>query len=158
MGRTAFAVLTLSTILLTAPAAIAADATTNDITSLFRPAAAGVDRLQVYEVSGIVIIRGRVADRAQAEALTAAAYQLGFQRVANLVQTVTHDDAGLTRAAERELTIHRALDGCSFNVRTDGGVLRVAGKVRHELQKDVAYQVLRSIDGVRAIDMQLTTF
>jgi hypothetical protein len=34
----------------------------------------------------------------------------------------------------------------------------VAGTVSHELQKDVAAQILRSIDGVRGIEMNLDKF
>lgn len=158
MARIAFVVLFVSILIALAPGALAAEVPTRDLTSLFLPAAAGVGRLQVYEVSGIVIIRGEAADRAFAAAMTDYAHELGYVRVANLVRTVMHDDASLTRKAERELSSHRSLDGCRFNVTTDAGVLRVAGTVRHELQKDVALQVLRSIRGVESIDMKLTRF
>lgn len=140
------------------PTALAATPQTNDITDQFRSAGAAVDRLQVSEIGGIVIIRGRVADKAQAEALGQYATTLGYTRVANLIQINPNIDAEITRAAERELSIHRSLDGCRFRVNTDNGVVKVAGSVRHELQKDVAMQLLRSIDGVKAIEVNLDRF
>jgi osmotically-inducible protein OsmY len=129
-----------------------------DVTPAFRTVGANVDRLQVYEIAGIVIIRGKVADKAQAEELGRFAQSLGYARVANLVQIVEHRDAEIARAAEVELTVNRSLDGCKFHVTSEQGVVRVAGQVRHELQKDVAAQVLRNIDGVRSIQFNLTRF
>ena len=64
----------------------------------------------------------------------------------------------IARAAERELTVHRALDGCQFRVSSDKGVVRLAGRVRHELQKDVAIALLRTIDGVQSVESTLTKF
>jgi osmotically-inducible protein OsmY len=128
-----------------------------DVTPLFRGAAA-VDRLQVFEIAGVLIIRGRVTDPAQSEAISRYAQGLGYGRVANLIQTVVHDDVELARTAERELSIHRALDGCRFTVRSVAGVVHVGGRVRHELQKDVALQVLRSIDGVSRVEVNLQRF
>ena len=141
------------------PVALAAtQSDTVDLTPQFLTAGANVQRLQVYQIADIVIIRGRAADKDQAAILSQRAAALGYARVANLVQTVEHADADITRRAERELTLHRALDGCRFNVKSDDGVVRVAGKVRHELQKDVAVQVLRSIEGVRSVEIDLQRF
>jgi osmotically-inducible protein OsmY len=140
------------------PAALAATPQTIDLTDQFRVAGTTVDRLQVYEISGIVVIRGRVADKAQAEIIGQHAATLGYTRVANLIQIVEDTDARITRAAERELTIHRSLDGCRFQVSSDNGIVKVAGSVRHELQKDVALQLLRGIDGVKSVQVQLDRF
>ena len=140
------------------PAALAATPQTIDLTDQFRVAGATVDRLQVYEISGIVVIRGRVADKAQAELLGQHATTLGYARVANLIQIVEDTDDRITRAAERELTIHRSLDGCRFQVSSDNGIVKVAGSVRRELQKDVALQLLRGIDGVKSVQVQLDRF
>ena len=148
----------LAVVLVMTQAALAATPATTDLTNSFRGAGAAVNQLQVYEISGIVIIRGRTSDKAQAEVLSQYARSLGYQRIANLVATTTHDDAAITRRAERELTVHRALDGCRFRVSSEQGVIHLAGQVRHELQKDVAMQVLRSIDGVQSIDMKLDKF
>jgi osmotically-inducible protein OsmY len=140
------------------PAVFAAVPETTDLTPKFLAAGASVENLQVSEIAGIVIIRGRAADKDQAAILNLFAQNLGYQRVANLVQITKNDDAQIARNAERLLTVHHALDGCRFSVRSVQGVLHVAGRVRHELQKDVAFQVLRSINGVRSVDVQLDRF
>jgi len=160
MMRTILKAVTIAAIVVAlTPALYAAAAPqTTDLTNTFRGAVAAIDNLQVVEISGIIIIRGRAADKAQAEALGLYAQSLGYNRVANLVQIATHDDARIARLAERELSVHRALDGCQFRVSSDQGVVHVAGRVRHELQKDVAAQVLRSINGVRSVEMVLEKF
>src|SRR6185436_19374294 len=109
-AQTLKAAAILAVILMTTPAAIAATPSSTDLTNTFRGANAAVSQLQVYEISGIVIIRGRTNDKAQAEVLSQYARSLGYQRIANLVATTTHDDATITRKAERELSVHRALD------------------------------------------------
>jgi osmotically-inducible protein OsmY len=150
-------ILTLSVMFGTATVLGAQPAGT-DLTPLFRDAGVAVDRLQVFEIAGIVLIRGRAASEADAEQLGRHAKGLGYERVANLVQIVRHDDQAIVRAAEMELARHRALDGCRFSVESHKGVIRVAGWVQHELQKDVAVQVLRSIDGVQSVETQLQKF
>lgn len=152
------AVAIAAMLIVMSPVATAAAPQTNDLTPTFLQAGAAVDRLQVSEIAGIVIIRGRVADKAQAEALNHYATSLGYTRVANLVQIVKHEDEAIARAAERELTVHRALDGCRFSVSSDKGVIKLAGRVRHELQKDVAIQLLRTIDGVQSVESTLNRF
>ncbi|HKR62729.1 MAG TPA: BON domain-containing protein [Thermoanaerobaculia bacterium] len=159
MNRSIATALAIAAILFVIqPVAQAATADAINLTEQFRGAGAAVDRLQVYEIAGIVIIRGRTADKAQAEDLARIAKTLGYERVANLVQIADDDDERITRAAEVELTVHRALDGCKFQVNSSQGVVHVAGQVRHELQKDVALQVLRQIDGVRAVEFNLSKF
>jgi osmotically-inducible protein OsmY len=140
-----------------APAAFAAAPPTTDLTDTFRGAGAVVNSLQVYELAGIVIIRGS-ADKAQAEILSNYARSLGYQRVANLIQTVQTDDAGIARRAEVALAEHRSLEGCRFHLRSEQGVVHIGGQVVHELQKDVALQVLRGVDGVRKVEMNLVKF
>ncbi|HEX2121901.1 MAG TPA: BON domain-containing protein [Thermoanaerobaculia bacterium] len=140
------------------PAALAATPQTTDLTNTFRGAGAAVDRLQVYEIAGIVIIRGRTTDQAHAEVLNRYAQSLGYNRVANLVQISKHDDDAIARRAEVELSVHRSLDGCKFRVRSEKGIVHVAGTVQHELQKDVAAQVLRNLDGVQSVQMTLDKF
>lgn len=160
MMRTITQAVAIAAILIAAsPAALAATTPqTTDLTNQFRSAGAAVDRLQVVEIAGIVIIRGRAADPALAEAVGQHAASLGYTRVANLIQIAKHDDAQIARAAERELSVHRALDGCKFRVRSEHGNVHVAGSVQHELQKDVAAQVLRSINGVRSVELALDKF
>lgn len=128
---------------------------TLDVTQQFINAGVRVDGLRAVEVGGIVILRGQTYEAANAQAATAAAQTLGYARVANLIRVVdVPDDARIERVAERELAT-RALDGCTFHVDSDHGVLTVDGKVRYELQKDVALALLRNIDGVREVRASL---
>jgi osmotically-inducible protein OsmY len=153
----ATAVLVVALIAVT-PMASAASPQEVDLTNTFRAAGAIADRLQVYEIAGVVLIRGRVADKAQAEEVGRIAQSLGYTRVANLIQVIEHRDEEITRRAEFELTVNRSLDGCKFRVTSDQGHVKVAGLVKHELQKDVAAQVLRDIDGIRSVEFALTRF
>lgn len=126
------------------------------LTQQFVDAGLVIDRLQVFEIGGIVLIRGRAADKAQAAEAGRVALNLGYERVANLIQVIeTPDDVKIEQIAQRELTLHRALDGCKFRIDSEKGVLSVNGEVQHELQKDVAMQLLRTIDGVRELRAEL---
>lgn len=160
MSRTFTAkLLTLAaTLILAIPAIAIADSQpqARDLTQAFLDGGVAVDRLQVVEIGGIVVIRGRTADKAAAEQAGVLAASLGYSRVANLVQIAAPaDDARIQRAAERELTLHRSLDGCRFRVKSEGGVVHIAGNVQHELQKDMAVHLLRNIDGVREVRSDL---
>jgi osmotically-inducible protein OsmY len=159
MNRSIVRILALATLVMFfQPVASGASPDAVNRTEEFRGAGALIDRLQVHEVSGVLIIRGRTADRAQAEEVSRIAKTLGYHRVANLVQISEDDDQSITRTAERELTVHHSLEGCQFRVASTRGIVSVAGRVRHELQKDVALQVLRKIDGVRSVEVNLTRF
>jgi osmotically-inducible protein OsmY len=115
-----------------------------------------VQGLRALEVGGIVVLRGKAVDRATAERAGLLAQGLGYARVANLIQVIEPpDDAAIERTAERKLAQQRSLDGCTFHVDSQGGVLRVAGRVQHELQKDVAVSALRNIEGVRTLQTNL---
>jgi osmotically-inducible protein OsmY len=147
--------------LLAAPAAFAATAQpqTTDLTQRFVERGVAIDGLRVTEIGGIVVMRGRVAVHAQAEQAGKVAAELGYSRVANLIQVVEPiDDQRIERTAERELAIHRSLDGCRFSVDSQKGVVSINGKVTHELQKDVAISLLRNIDGVLEVRSTLVRF
>ena len=90
---TAPVAILVATLLAIGPVASAAEPEAKDLTSTFRAAGAMVDRLQVYELSGVVLIRGRVAEKKQAEELSRYAQGLGYTRVANLIQIVENPDA-----------------------------------------------------------------
>jgi osmotically-inducible protein OsmY len=158
MRSTILTAALVALILAISPVVSAAEPEATDLTQTFRSAGATLERLQVYEISGIVIIRGRANDKAEAEAVGRIAQSLGYTRVANLVQILENRDVEITRRAEIELTVNRSLDGCKFHVTSDRGVVRVAGLVRHELQKDVAVQVLRNIQGIRSVEFDLARF
>ncbi|HEV8658519.1 MAG TPA: BON domain-containing protein [Thermoanaerobaculia bacterium] len=127
-----------------------------DLTPQFRAEGFAIDRLQAFEIGGVVVIRGRALDAAVAEDAGRFAQSLGYTRIANLVKVVAPpDDAVIERLAERELSRHRSLDGCTFYIDSDNGVVRLAGHVRHQLQKDYAIELLRNIDGVREVHADL---
>ena len=130
----------------------AADAPAMDVTQRFVQASAGIEDLRAIDVSGILVLRGRTTDLVQAEEVGRLARSLGYQRVANLIQiTGPVDDEKIERLAERELAIHRSLEGCRFVVDSQGGVVRLAGQVKHDAQIDYALQLVRSIDGVKRV-------
>jgi osmotically-inducible protein OsmY len=124
---------------------------TTDLTPQFEPAELRVHNLRAVEVGGIVLLRGDTDDPAQAVAATTYAQSLGYYRVANLIRVVDHpNDDQIERIAERKLAT-RTLDGCSFRVQSNRGVVTIDGKVRYELQKDLALALVRNIDGVREV-------
>lgn len=149
----------LSVILALSLIATAAGAATTpqpvDRTAQFVAAGVQINGLRALEVGGIVVIRGTTDSDAKAQAASVAAETLGYTRVANLIRVVdAPDDAKIERTAERQLAT-RVLDGCTFHLDSQQGVLTVDGHVRHELQKDVAMSILRNIDGVREVHASL---
>jgi osmotically-inducible protein OsmY len=139
--------------LLIVPSTLRADATAAvDITPRLRASGLDIENLRGIEVGGIVILRGRTADAAAASHAGAYVQQLGYTRVANLIEVVpAPDDARIERTAERQLALQRSLQGCNLHVDSDHGVVTVVGKVNSELQKDVALDIVRNIDGVRSV-------
>lgn len=142
--------------LITAVPASAAAPEPLDITAQFADASFSVDRLQAFEVGGIVILRGQTALRSSAEAAGAYAQRLGYTRVANLIQIVeSPNDVTIRRDAERELAVHRSLDGSRISVESENGIVYLRGSVEHPMQKEMAVAVLRTVDGVREVRDQL---
>ena len=144
----------LAALLLASAAPVSAAAL--PVNQLLIDAGITVSKLQVTEAEGIVIIRGRVSDRHSIERAKSVLIANGYPRVANLLQLATHThDADLQRAVERALATSRSLEGCRFNVRTEGGVVRLTGSIQHELQKEVASALVRNVDGVRQVVNEL---
>lgn len=141
---------------LSAIPAFAIQPSANDVTSQLVTAGVTVDGLRAVEVGGIVVLRGRTADRAAAEQAGTVAQSLGYARVANLIQVFqAPDDARIERAVERELSVHRGLDGTQITVDSTNGVVLLTGKVYSELQKDMAVNVVKTVDGVRSVQTSL---
>ena len=147
----------VAALLLVVPSAKAVDQPqTTDLTQMFRGGGVVVDDLRVVEIGGIVVIRGRATDKAQAEQAGAFAAANGFRRVANLVQLVESvDDAVIERAAERALSLDRSFDDCKFRIASRGGVVHLGGQVHEELQKDLAVRLIRDIYGVKSVQADL---
>jgi len=149
---TATLLLALATILCV-PLAQAQQTQVQDLTKLFRDGGINVDRLQVVEVGGIVVIRGRTNDAERAAEAGRFATSLGYTRVANLVQLATPvDDAAIQRKVERALGIHRSMEGSNMQIASRDGVVHLSGRITNELQRDVAIQLVRNIDGVKSVD------
>ena len=157
MTRFATSFAAAALVLTLAGTAQAAAPAVTDLTPAVQSAVPNIDRLQVFEVGGVVVLRGRTYDRARAEEAGRLALSLGYTRVANLIQILERpDDQAIERAAERELSRHRSLDGCQLRIDSDQGIVKLAGTVTHELQKDMAINVLRNVDGVREVRADLT--
>ena len=128
----------------------------NDITASFAAAELNVANLAATEVGGIVILRGQAANAADAARAAIVARELGYARVANLIRVIEPvDDAAIQRLAERELSRHRGLDGSKISISSQHGIVNLAGRVSHELQKDMAVTLIRNVDGVRGVTSNL---
>ena len=144
---------------LLAPAAWAVQPETKDVTSLFANSGIAVQGLRAVDVGGILVLRGRTLDQAQAVAVGAFAKTLGYTRVANLVRVdQAVDDAALERSIERHLALSRGFDGCNIKVNSQDGAVHMTGTVQHELQKDYALEVVRNVDGVKSVQSDLQRF
>ena len=155
-SKSLLAVLTLTSIV--AVPLFAAEPAVRDLTPQFAGNGFDVDRLAVYEVGGVVVLRGRTLDRGAAEAAGLYAKVLGYQRVANLIQIQeAPNDIEIRREAERELAVHRALHGSRISVQSLDGVVTIRGRVSSDAQRDMALAVLRSVDGVREVRAELTS-
>ena len=158
MNRTIIrsAILMAALLISTIAAAASSAPPANDITDKFVAAGVQVPDLHAVEVGGIVVLRGTAASPAEAENAAKVARDLGYARVANLVRVLEPaDDANIQRMAERELSRHRGLDGSNIRVTSVHGVVSLAGRVSHELQKDMAVTLVRNIDGVRGVTSSL---
>jgi len=127
-----------------------------DVTATFRSAGVDIKDLQVFAISGIVLIRGTSPDAAKAAQAGVVARNLGYQRVANLIDiTEPSNDGAIVRSAERRLS-QRGLDGCKFHIDSINGIVHVSGSVQEELQKDVVVDLLRHLDGVKEVHSTLS--
>src|SRR4051812_44356001 len=115
------------------------------IVKAVRDANLRIDGFSATNVGGIVVLKG-TSDADSAQQAAAVVKQLGFARVANLIVTrVAANDETIRRDAERQLTLTRALDGCTLHVSCVNGILRVDGTAYNDLQVDVARKVLRNV-------------
>jgi osmotically-inducible protein OsmY len=137
----------------------AAHAQTNviDLTATFVKQGAVINRLEVYQISDILLIRGKTNDRAKAEEASSIAMTLGYHRVANLIVITDDatDDATIVYAGQRRLELEPALEGCRFHVDSNRGVIRLTGRVQRDVQGDLAVAILSRIDGVKAVHPDL---
>jgi osmotically-inducible protein OsmY len=134
------------------PSAVYAQVEAVDLTAVFLAGGIEIDQLMVYKISDIVLIRGRTSDVAMAAEAGRFAKSLGYQRLANLIEIVPGlADSAIERYAGRNLEMARGLEGCTFQVSSRKGVVSLRGQIRREVQKDLAVELIRKIDGVKAV-------
>lgn len=128
-----------------------------DLTATFVKQGALIDKLEVYQISDILLIRGKTNDRTRAEEATRIAMTLGYHRVANLIVVTDDatDDAAIVFTGQRRLELEPALEGCRFHVDSNRGVIRLTGRVQRDAQGDLAIGILSRIDGVKAVHPDL---
>jgi osmotically-inducible protein OsmY len=127
----------------------------NNVSARFVDGGFKINGFQAVEVGGILVLRGKTFDPAEVARVADYAHTLGYQRVANVVTIAeAPDDDAIERRAERALA-SRSLDGCTFRIDSQKGVVHVAGHVQFELQKDIVAGLIRGIDGVRDVKMDL---
>jgi osmotically-inducible protein OsmY len=128
-----------------------------DLTAVFAGGGVKIDRLLVYEIDGIVLIRGRTGDPLMAAKAVRFATRAGYRRVANLIEIVPGlADKALVSGARHELEMTPQLDGCHFQIESVGGIVMLRGQVTRESQKDIAMYVIAKIDGVKELHSELT--
>jgi osmotically-inducible protein OsmY len=139
------------------PLAASAQTEVIDLTAAFIKSGVVIDGLAAYQISDIVLLRGKTNDRTKAEEASRIATTLGYHRVANLIVIVDDAtaDAAIAYTGQRRLELEPALEGCTFRVASDRGVIRLTGRVHRDAQGDLAIAILSRIDGVKAIHPDL---
>ena len=135
---------------------IQANAATMDSLAQSIRDAVPVEKLSVQEIEGIVIIKGKAREKSSVDQITRLAKDQGFDRVANLIQVSRiPDDEFIELAVERTLGQNQSLDGCRFSIDSNQGVITISGVVNHELQKDLARDLVRRVPGVKEVRADL---
>ncbi len=151
------ALLALLTIVMFFPVTTLGQTDALDLTAIFVAGGITIDRLLVVQINDIVLIRGRTSDSAMAAEAGRFAVRRGYSRVANLIEIVPAiGDPGIETLARRRLEMALELAGCTFQIDSRAGILRLSGQVTHEIQKDFAIQMMARIDGVREVQSLLT--
>ena len=128
-----------------------------DLTALFVDGGVRIEGLLVYQIGGVVLLRGRTGDPLLAAAAGRFATRAGYLRVANLIEIVPGlTDEALVRSARHELDMTRELEGCRFRIESAAGIVRLRGHVVREAQGDYAVYLIGKIDGVKQVHSELT--
>lgn len=150
-----FIALSLATILLPVPALAQTDPV--DLTAIFVAGGVTIDRLIVYQIGDIVLLRGRTDDPAMSAEAAKFATSRGYRRVANLIEIVPEiGDSEIVALARHRLETAGELRGCAFGIESEEGIVRLRGQVATEMQKRFAVRMVGRIDGVREVQSALT--
>lgn len=94
-----------------------------------------IDELEVVEVEGITIVRGRVAEQSVTAAALAFVRARSERPVISAMEIVEKvDDATIERRVERALHLNENLEDASISVAAVNGVIELTGTVENELQ------------------------
>lgn len=122
------------------------------VVSAVERSGAPIVELKVAVVDGIVVLRGKTTSSLAAERATAAVRELGYDRIANLVEvTSLPDDEAIERTAERKLFLSRSLNGCHFRVNCISGTVVLSGTATNSMQIELAQRILQRISGVKSV-------
>jgi osmotically-inducible protein OsmY len=128
-----------------------------DLTAVFVDGGIKIDRLLVYQIGGVVLLRGRTGNPLMAAEAGRFATRSGYRRVANLIEIVPAlTDQALVKSARHELDMARELEGCRFQIESAAGIVRLRGHVVREVQRDYAVYLIGKIDGVKQVHSELT--
>jgi len=154
-GSLVLAVLVVCSLAIALP--VRAQTETVNLTSKFMQRGVKIDHLLVYKIGGVVVMRGTAPNKAGVEQAASMAKKMGYRRVANLIQIAPPiDDAWITRSAERQLAMQRGLEGCTFHIESRQGIVRLRGRIHQDMQRDMALQTIRRIEGVKEVREELT--
>ena len=126
----------------------------SDLIAAVRNAGLPVTNLVVKTVGDITVLRGEAQDPDTIAKAGELVKQLGAQRIANLIVVPSApDDNAIRIDAERRLAHSRALDGCTFAVSCNRGVLKVNARVQSDLQADAARTLLNTVKGAQRVEV-----
>ncbi len=145
------------TIMMFVPLTAFAQTDAVDLTATFIDGGVTIDRLLVYQIGGIVLIRGRTDNPDMAAEAGRFATGRGYRRVANMIEINTAiGDKGIERLARNRLEMARDLAGCRFQLTSVDGVISLRGQIAREFQRDFAIRLVGRIDGVKSVQSTLT--
>ncbi len=137
------------------------------VTLLFhRSVDAGTVEVDVKD--GIVILRGNAISKEQKDLTTEYVKDVdGVKDVINNMKVVTvvkHkrtlgdkiDDSSITAEIKMSLAYHRSTSALRTSVKTINGVVTLTGKVKTEIERDLATKYAEDVDGVEQVKNLMT--
>ena len=84
--------------------------------------------------------------------------EMTVAKVSKKKQTVGEkiDDASITALVEMTLLYHRSTSALNTSVTTKDGVVTLTGKAKNEAEKNLATKFANDVNGVKAVNNQMT--